>query len=139
MTSFLKYQEDRQVVKGNGRGPLAFGRAHLDGAPFRGPALPLRDEEYQDYTEEVLDFDMGIFDIRVPEEYARVREIFDRAANNWYRIVDYDKQWEEREDGTKTVIVFVSWVVPHRELAKSRVQANLIPDPVPTFGNANRP
>lgn len=133
MTSLVKYQEDPSIRKGNGRGPLSFNRAHVDGVPFRGPQLPLRDEEYNQYTEVVNDFDVGLFDIRNKEQYARLRDVFDKAANQWYQIVDYDKQWVTQEDGSLTVIVYVMWIIPHRELARSRVQAELLPTPVPQF------
>lgn len=129
--SFLKYQHDQDVLQGNGRGPVSFARAHIDGAPYRGPALPLREEEYYDYTEEVLDFDCGIFDIRDKEEYIRLRTIMDRASNDWYRIVDYQTKWGERSDGSTTMFVYLAWAIPHRELAKQRAVAEIVPTPVP--------
>lgn len=131
MTSFLKYQQDEELRRGNGRGGVSFNRAHLDGVPWRGPSYPLREEEYYDYTEEVLDFDVGVFDIRNPREYRELRRVLDRAVNNWYRIADYDKRWVERPDGSSTVLVYIMWVEPYRELAKNRALAELAPTPVP--------
>lgn len=128
--SFIKYQQDRSIGAGNGRGAVSFNRAHLDGVPWRGPSYPLKEEEYYDYTEEVLDFDVGVFDVRDPEEYKQLKIILDKAANNWFRIADYDKQWVEKPSGEKTVLVYIMWVEPYRELAKNRTMAELAPTPV---------
>ena len=128
--SFLKYQEDADIQKGNGRGPVSFSRAHIDGMPFRGQPVPLREEEYDEFTEVVRDFDMGIFDVGDPEQAAKLREVFDKAVNNWVTIVDYEKQWETRDDGTKTVLVYLMWSTPHRELAKGRA-TQLMGSPIP--------
>jgi hypothetical protein len=129
--SFLKYEEDAKLREGNGRGNVSWNRAHVDGVPWRGPSYPLREEEYTDFTEEVQDFDVGVFDIRNVEEYAAFREIMDRAANGWYRILDYDKKWVKNQAGNHTILVYVMWTVPFRELAKRRTQAELIPTMVP--------
>jgi hypothetical protein len=129
--SFLKYEEDQKLREGNGRGSISWNRAHIDGAPWRGPSYPLREEEYTDFTEEVQDFDADVFDIRNPEEHAKFREIMDRAANNWYRILDYDKKWVTNDQGQSTVLVYLMWTVPFRELAKRRTLAELAPTMVP--------
>ena len=129
--SFLKYQEDEQIREGNGRGPLSFNRAHVDGMPFRGPSIPLKEEEYDTFTETVQDFGAKVFDISDAKEYAELKQIFDRASNNWYQIHHFDKQWGETDAGKKTVYVFVMWTIPHKELSKHRVQAELLPTPVP--------
>ena len=128
--SFIKYQEDTELQAGNGRGPLSFSRAHIDGMPFRGQPMPLREEEYDEFTEVVRDFDMGIFDIGNPEQAAKLRGIFDKAVNNWVTIVDYEKRWETRKDGTQTVLVYLMWSTPHRELTKGRA-SQLLASPVP--------
>lgn len=129
--SFLKYQEDASLRAGNGRGPISFTRAHLDGVPWRGPSYPLKEEEYWDYTEEVLDFDVGVYDVRNQTEYRQLKMILDRAANGWFRIMDYDKQWVTKDTGESTVLVYIMWVEPYRELAKNRTLAELSPTPVP--------
>ncbi len=129
--SFLKYQEDASVRQGNGRGNLSFSRAHIDGMPWRGPSFPMKEEEFEDYSEQVNDFDVGLFDIRKQDEYLQLREIFDRVANGWYQILDYDKQWVENKDGSRTVVVYVMYAVPHKELAKGRAMAQLMPTTVP--------
>lgn len=131
--SFLKYSENQDIKTGNGRGSLSFSRANVDGMPFRGQSLPLREEEYNDFTEVVNDFDCGLFDIRDPKQYANLRDVFDKAVNGWYNIVDYDKRWSKDKDGQDTILIYVAWAVPHRELAKGRAQADLLPTAVPQF------
>lgn len=131
--SFLKYSEDGSIIGGNGRGELSFGRAREDGMPFRGQTIPLKDEEYEDFTEVVRDADVGMFDIKEPKEYAALKDILDKAANGWYQIFDYDKKWGTRKDGSTTIFVYIAYAVPHRELAKGRAQAQLLPTPVPTL------
>lgn len=122
MTSFIKYQEDEELRKGNGRGPLSFSRAELDGMPWRGHAPLMREEEYQELSSQVNDFDVGLFDIRNPEERKRLKEVFDRVTNGWYQILDYDKNWVTNEDGTRTVVVYVMWAVPHKELDQNKAR-----------------
>lgn len=137
MSSFLKYDQDvaqnGAEPQHNGRGPVSFSRAHVDGMPFRGPSLPLKEDEYRQYTEVVRDFDAKVFDIRDPEQHREFREIFDRATNGWYDILDVDKRWGETANGEPTVFVFVMYAVPHRELAKNRTTAELLPESVPTI------
>ena len=129
--SFLKYEENQKLRQGNGRGSVSWNRAHIDGVPWRGPSYPLREEEYTDFTEEVQDFDVGVFDVRNDGEYKLFREIMDRASNGWYRIIDYDKKWVTNDQGHSTVLVYLMWTVPFRELAKRRTLAELAPTMVP--------
>ena len=131
--SFLKYSENVEIIDGNGRGELSFGRAREDGMPFRGQSIPMREDEYEDFTEVVQDADVGMYDIKDPQEYAILKDILDKAANGWYQIFDYDKKWVTRKDGTTTIYVYIAYAVPHRELAKGRAQAQLLPTPVPTL------
>jgi hypothetical protein len=128
--SFLKYQDDESVRKGNGRGPLQFGRAHVDGMPFRGPMPLLKEDEYRELTETVQDFGAKVFNVQDPQDYREMKEIFDRAANGWYNILDLDKKWSEDKDGNPTVLVFVMWTIPHKELARHRAEA-MTPTAIP--------
>lgn len=135
MSSFLKYLADEEVIKGNGRGSLSFSRANIDGMPFRGQTAPLKEEEYDDFTEVVNDFDVGMFDISKPEEYKALKAIFDKAVNQWFKIIDYDKQWVKKPDGSTTIIVYVAYTIPHRELAQQRL-ASATPTSIPYFPDA---
>ena len=131
MSSFLKYQEDESLRQGNGRGPLHFSRAHIDGMPYRGPAIPFKEDEYYEYTEKVNDFGKGIYDWSIKEQSDKLDEIMDRAANGWYQILELDTRWQEKPDGSLTRITSIMYCIPQREPAKSRINSQLIPTPVP--------
>ena len=128
--SFLKYQDDQELKDGNGRGSLSFGRAHVDGMPFRGPSMLMKDEEYSTFTETVQDFGAKVFDVGDPQEYEELKLILDRTVNGWYQILEMDKKWGTTDKGKPTVFVFLMWTVPHKELSKHRVEAELAPTPV---------
>ena len=81
--SFLKYQESEPLVKGNGRGQLSFSRAHIDGMPFRGQPVALREEEFEDFTETVWDGKVKMFDMSVEADQEELRDVVDRIANGW--------------------------------------------------------
>ena len=123
--SLLKYHDELH------NGNVSLNRAHLDRVPWRGPTYPLKEEEYYEYTGEVLDFDVGIFDIRNADERVQLKAVMDRAANGWFRIIDYDKKWVTKESGEQTMLVYVAWAEPYRQLDQSRVRAELSPTPIP--------
>lgn len=67
---------------------LFWGRASLDGAPFRGQAAPLlRDEEYEERAVKIADPHAEEFDIRDPGQKAKYLEVLDGIANGWYQLV----------------------------------------------------
>jgi len=124
--SFLKYR-DKNTSSDNERGPLHFGRTAVDGLPFRGAPVLLRDDEYQKYTEVVHDADIDIFDMGDPAQRDKLREIVDRSVNQWYVIYRMQEKWVKRPDGSVTILVYVVWSVPQRELAKHRLPPELNP------------
>ena len=124
--SLLKYHSEHA-----NNGSISFNRAHLDGVPWRGPSYPLKEEEYYEYTNEVLDVDIGIFNIRDEAERLQMKTIMDKAANGWFRLIDYDKKWVEKDNGEQTILVYLAWAEPYRELDNRRVRAELTPTPVP--------
>lgn len=133
MPSFLKYQEDEAFRQGNGRGPLYFGRARDDGMPFRGQAPLLREEEWDEYTQQTNDFGRGIFDWSIPEQARQLDEIMDKVVNGWYHVLDIDTRWHRKPDGTMTRVTAIMYGVPYRELDQGKAAAHLLPTPVPTF------
>jgi hypothetical protein len=118
--SVLKYGYDRG---GQSDQQLQFGRARADGMPFRGPSLPLKDEEWEQFTEQVNDFGHGMFDMSKPDDARQVKEVCDRAGNGWYQVMAYDRHLIQKPDGTHTILIYLSWLAPHRELARDRVNA----------------
>ena len=127
--SLLKYAQNQQIVRGNGRGPLSFNRAHLDGAPFRGASALLRDEEYEEYTEVVNDGFVEVFDLSIPAHKEKLQEIVDSTANTWYTIWKMQEFAAPQVDGSIKIFVYCVWTQPYRELAKHRLPVGLLQTP----------
>lgn len=127
MSSFLKYAEREGTVQGNGRGPLSFRRAHIDGMPFRGPAALLKEEEYEEFTETVNDGYVFLFDLTDEKHRQKLNEIVDSASNNWYKVYRMKEEFIQQPDGGVKVFVYVVWAEPHKELARHRMPSALVP------------
>ena len=132
MPSFLKYHDDEAIRRGNGRGPLYFGRAREDGMPFRGAPPLLREEEWDEYTQQTNDFGRGIYDWSDPKQATELDAIMDKVANGWYHLLYHDTRWHEKPDGTVTCLTAIMYGVPYRELDQPRAAAHLLPTSVPT-------
>ena len=127
--SLIKYQDNQSMVRGNGRGPLSFNRAHSDGMPYRGSNAMLREEEYENYTEIVRDGYVELFDLTLDAHKAKVNEIIDAASNGWYSVYKMVEQFCPQPDGSMKVFVYCVWSQPYRELAKHRVPVGLLQQP----------
>lgn len=129
MASFLKYIRDdaKQKTGGQTDPALEFGRAHLDGMPYRGPAALLREEEYEDLTEVVHNGHVDVFDLSDPQHREKLEEIVDRATNGWYSIFKLVDRFVDQPDGSVKVFVFCIWTAPHKELASHRLPTGLKP------------
>lgn len=82
-TSLVKFSNRLQS---NGK-PLHWGRADLDGLPYRGDPLLVKEEEYEDRVVRVGDPHNGFFDVSIPEENKRYLAIMDGAVNGWFQII----------------------------------------------------
>lgn len=129
--SFLKYQEDQEITTGNDRGPVHFARAHIDGMPYRGQAVPLRDEEFDEFTEIVWDGKVKMFDTSNAEDLAELQVVVDRIANGWYRGMKETEKWVEK-NGETILMIFMAWAEPHRELNRGKAGHLLASSPIPT-------
>jgi hypothetical protein len=105
-------------TKDDGGQSLHWGRAALDGAPFRGPAPMLMGEEFEERVVRVADPHAEEFDTADPAQKKLYLNVLDGAANQWFQILyikrpgEYDKnrprvayvEWLEyfMEDGTRT-------------------------------------
>ena len=118
--SLIKYQDDQGVTEGNGRGPLHFGRAHVDKMPFRGNAPMLKEEEYDDLTETVYDGFVFLFDITKPDHLTKLQLIVDRSVNGWYHMHKMSEQFVPQPNGTLKVFVYCVWSERHKEMNKNR-------------------
>src|SRR5688572_24883504 len=83
-SSLMKYFD---VGERNGQ-KLHWGRADLDGAPFRGPLPPyLQGEEFEERVVRVADARAEYFDLNVPEQKKAFLQVLDGTANGWFQLV----------------------------------------------------
>ena len=103
--SLVKFTNQKD---GNGRGKLFWGRADLDGLPFRGQTAPaFRQEEFDERVVRVADPKNGTFYTGDEKENAAYLKVMDGVANNWYHLLYIDR-W--REEGDKKHHIYVEWV-----------------------------
>jgi len=122
MTSFLKYREDQHS---NGRGQAHFGRASVDGIPFRGNSVPmLREEEFESLTERVNDGKVEIFDLSIPEKAAEWERVIDHIANGWYRVLHCDRKFVEAKG---TWLIYIEYIVPWNEIPADKLHGRQFP------------
>lgn len=117
---FLKFKESNQG------GDLHWHRADRDGAPFRGAMPPLlKEEEFEDLSQKVLDSKVAIFDASDPthRQHGRTyQEVLDGVVIGWFRLVcDRKYKWGKRK-GKLTMFVYVEWVETYVQLPKSAMQ-----------------
>src|SRR4051812_18402431 len=79
---------------------LHFGRASLDGMPYRGKPMLLREEEYEELTEVVSDSHVKIFDITNEEQRKEFSEIIDRCISGWYVVHEKQTKMVKQPDGS---------------------------------------
>lgn len=120
--SFIKYADDPDVKEGNGRGPLHFSRAHIDGLPFRGQPVMLRDEEFDEYTEIVYDANVDVFEVTDKDQKQRLQKVMDNIANGVFRVLRFDHHWYTKDNGEPGLKVFLMWCSAQKELNKHRLQ-----------------
>lgn len=126
--AFSKYAKDPKRREFEQQ-QVSFRRAHLDGMPFLGPPALLREEEYDEYTEEVHHGYSFLFDLSNPEHHAKLDEIVDCHCNRWYRVGTLREQLVPQPDGGLKAFVFCIWSEPYRQLAKHRLPSNIEPAP----------
>ena len=93
---------------GNGRGNLFWGRADIDGLPFRGKEAPLlRTEEVEDRLVRVADPKNATLYTGDEEHNSKYLEVMDVVSNGWFHLV-FIERW--REDGDKSHHVYMEWL-----------------------------
>lgn len=71
---------------GEGGQQVYWGRADVDGAPFRGPMSPmLTNEEAEERLVRVGDSRQQLFDLSDPEQAKKYAEVCERIVNGWYQ------------------------------------------------------
>jgi len=117
--SFFKYANDPEVTKGNGRGRLQFGRADIDGMPFRGQSpYPMREEEFQQLTDVVCETSCRIFDLSDVEQLREYRKILDGCVNRLYRCIWRSQRWVIGDDGVPHLFMYIEWTEPALETVR---------------------
>lgn len=93
--------------------PLHWGRAALDGAPFRGPAPMLMGEEYEDRVVRVADPHAEEFDTADAGQKAEYLKVLDGAANQWFQIMYIKRPGEF--DASRPRVAYVEWLEYYME------------------------
>ena len=119
--SFLKYANDPDVKKGNGRGPLSFHRSHIDGMPFRGRPHMLKEEEFQSLAEVVHETFVKEFNLSIPEELQEYRKVLDAIVNKLYRCLARKLERVPQPDGSHPMIAYIEYSEPAMEVPESRL------------------
>lgn len=99
----------------SGNRNLYWGRADIDGLPFRGQYAPIMPEdEYQDRVVRIADFRNGFFDVNDPQQNKLYCDIMECCANGWFQLrhqiffwndtTKHYVEWMEYylEDGSRT-------------------------------------
>ncbi len=88
------------------------------GYPFRGPKPPtLHDDEYQK-LEPTAKFRSRLFYLDIKDDNQAYTIIRDKCANNYYILVDYDRQWNADKNHYR---IYMEWVEPAYELPRNSV------------------
>lgn len=103
--SLVKFTNRKE---GNGRGQLFWGRADVDGLPFRGTQAPnYRDEEFEERIVRVADPKNGTFYTGDPLQNAEYLKVMDGITNSWFRL-NFIERWRKDEDIHH--YVYLEWV-----------------------------
>lgn len=103
--SLVKFTDRKD---GNGRGNLFWGRADVDGLPFRGKHAPsFRQDEFDERVVRVADPKNSTFHTGNEDENAAYLKVMDGIANGWFHLV-FIERW--REEGDKKHYIYMEWV-----------------------------
>lgn len=102
-------------------GDLHFGRFDLDGVPYQGPAVPLKEQEYEEFTELRYRADVRLFDLSIEDQRVELQRIVEFGANGWWQIVRMEHQFVPQQDGTCKVYVYCVWHVPLQVLDEAKI------------------
>ena len=123
-TSLVRFMDN---VNGGSRGRLYWGRADIDGAPFRGNAPPTgTEEELESRLARVHDSKNRIFDTSDPDENAAYLDVMDKIVNGWaqclHRHHDHIRERIRGADGVRRtrmkVLIYIEWIEWYMEDGK---------------------
>ncbi len=99
LVTFSRSMQERDGQK------LFWGRADLDGVPYRGPQPPIMpEEEYAERVVKVGEAHADFFDMMVPRDKARYLEVLTACCNGWFRCLERIPFWN------KTTKHYMEWV-----------------------------
>jgi len=102
--SLVKFKNEKD---GNGRGKLYWGRADVDGLPFRGQSAPmLTQQEYEARVVRVADPHNGTFRTWVDEENKEYLRVLDKILNQWAQCIFTRRRPDKEGNGE---IVYIEW------------------------------
>jgi len=94
-------------TEGNGRGKLYWGRADVDGLPFRGASPPFFTEaEFDSRVVRVADPQNGTFRTWIKEENKAYLDVLDKILNNWAQLL-FVERWRSKKRGQH--VVYIEW------------------------------
>ena len=108
--SLLKFVDETKTKDGAN---LHWSRADIDGVPFRGVPVPLKEEEYEAKTIKSFSAYNGVFYTGKKEENDKYLEVLDKTANGWWQLVHIDRY---RKDGDPYFHIYVEWLEPYRQM-----------------------
>lgn len=111
--AFVKFQHQTHDESGR---ELHWCRSDLDGMPFRGASVPLRNDEFDELTETSTDSFSRTFNTSDPEQNKEYREVLDGYNSGWYKVLYRSFRWIDRKDGP-IMFVYIEWAVPHKEVS----------------------
>jgi hypothetical protein len=123
--SFLKYldelkQENRSLPESE---QLHFGRLMEDGMPFRGRPVPLREDEFEEYSEVDYDTDVRLFDVTNETERRELKMVLDKTTNNVYVMHRMREELVPQRDGSVRAYVYCVWSGSYTRLNQQRLIA----------------
>lgn len=103
-TSLAQYMGQKQTASGD---PLHWGRADIDGVPFRGKSLPAMSEaEMETRLRKVADPQVKVFDMTKPEDVKEYQQVLGKITAQWATCIFVDRQFVEAE---KKWLVYLEW------------------------------
>jgi len=95
-----------RTTTGNGRGSLFWGRAGVDGAPFRGVTPPTyTDDEFQEKVVKIADPKNGRFDTTDQDQNKKYMAVLDGIANGWFQLIFIERLYDSDKK-----MVYIEWV-----------------------------
>lgn len=102
-TSLVRFMHERTDSRGK---PIYWGRAGIDGAPFRGTPPLLKEEEMEARLVRTGDPQNGIFDLSDDRQNATYLTILDKVVNGRAQLLS---PRHFIDGGTKVYIEWVEW------------------------------